>query len=91
VNTDPVLTLVVTAHHTRYLTEALTSVAAQTTEDFDLVCCADSSAGPEVPRIFEEYAPFIRCRGRHVLSVKGGTAGRVRNAGFAAARTGWVA
>lgn len=90
-NTHPALTLVVTAHHTRYLTEALTSVAAQTTADFDLVCCVDSSADADVSRLFEDYVPYIRCGGGHVLSVHGGTAGRVRNAGFAAARTGWVA
>ncbi len=90
-STDPALTLVVTAHHPCYLTEALTSVASQTTADFDLVCCADSSASADVLRLFDEYGSYIRCRGGRVLSVKGGTAGRVRNAGFAAARTEWVA
>lgn len=89
-STGPALTLVVTAHHPRYLTEALTSVAAQSTASFDLVCCADSAAPADVLRLFEEYLPYIRCHDRRVLSVKGGTAGRVRNAGFAAARTGWI-
>ena len=90
-STGPALTLVVTAHHPCYLIEALTSVAAQSTADFDIVCCADSTASADVLRLFEEYLPYIRCRSVRVLSVKGGTAGRVRNAGFAAARTGWVA
>jgi glycosyltransferase involved in cell wall biosynthesis len=91
VSTDQALTLVVTAHSPCYLTEALTSVAAQSAEDFDLVCCADSAAPADVLRLFKEYLPYIRCRGAQVLTVTGGTAGRVRNAGFAAARTGWVA
>jgi glycosyltransferase involved in cell wall biosynthesis len=85
------LTLVVTAHHTRFLTEAMTSVIAQTLDDFDLVCCADATGEPEVAALFRELLPYVRCRTVRVMEIEGGSAGRVRNAGFAAARTAWVA
>ncbi len=85
------VTLVVTANHARYLTEALISIAAQTTMDFELVCCVDKAAGDGVNGLFGTYVPFIRCRHKQLLTVDGGTAGRVRNAGFAAAGTEWVA
>ena len=87
----PVLTLVVTAHHTRYLAEAMTSVAAQTCTAFDLVCCADTTGAPGVVEICRALLPYIRCRQARLVEVAGGSAGRVRNAGFAAARTHWVA
>ncbi len=87
----PVVTLVVTAHHLRYLTESLISVAAQTTSHFDLVCCADATGDPQVPSLLEAYLPFAASRSARLLRVDGGTAGRVRNAGFAAAHTEWVA
>lgn len=86
----PSLTLVVTAHRTRHLREALVSVARQTTEDFDLVCCADTTSGQPVAELFGKLAPTIQCRSIRIVEVYGGTAGRVRNAGFAASRTGWV-
>lgn len=86
-----IVTLVVTANHMRYLTESLISVAAQTTRDFELVCCADRTADSGVMGLFEQYAPYARCRSTRLLTADGGTAGRVRNAGFAAARTEWVA
>lgn len=88
--TAALVTLVVTANHRRYLSESLISVAAQTTGDFDLVCCADKSAADDVMGLFKAYAPYVRCRATRLLTVDGGTAGRVRNAGFAAARTEWV-
>lgn len=87
----PLLTLVVTAHHIRFLTEAMTSVAAQTNTAFDLVCCADTTGGPDTAELFRSFLPFVRCRKAQVLEVAGGTAGRVRNTGFSAARTPWVA
>ena len=86
----PLLTLVVTAHHTRYLTEAMTSVIAQTLDDFDFVCCADTTGEPGVAELFRDLLPYVRCRTARVLEVAGGSAGRVRNAGFAAARTPWL-
>lgn len=85
------LTLVVTAHHRRFLTEALVSVAAQSTTDFAVVCCADSTGEPGVRELFEAFAPLLAPRPVEVLSVAGGTAGAVRNAGFAASSTPWVA
>lgn len=88
---NPALTLVVTAHRTAYLMEAITSVAAQTCADFDLVCCADVTGSPEVIEVFTHLVPYVRCRNAHVMTVDGGTAGRVRNAGFATARTPWIA
>lgn len=87
----PPLTLVVTAHRTTYLMEAVTSVAAQTCADFDLVCCADLTGSADVMNVFTALVPYVRCRDAQVMSVEGGTAGRVRNAGFAAARTPWIA
>ncbi|WP_165984061.1 glycosyltransferase [Streptomyces sp. YIM 98790] len=87
----PLLTVVVTAHHTRYLTEAMTSVAAQTSTGFDLVCCTDTTGSPGVTALYDGLLPHVRCREARVLEVEGGTAGRVRNAGFAAARTPWIA
>ncbi|MBI1759296.1 MAG: glycosyltransferase [Actinobacteria bacterium] len=88
---EPSLTLVVTAHHTRFLTEAMTSVAAQTSRAFDLVCCADSMGGPGVANELRRFLPYLPSRHTRVLAVAGGSAGRVRNAGFAAARTPWIA
>lgn len=88
---SPPLTLVVTAHRTRYLTEAMTSVIAQTWGDFDLVCCADTTGSPGITELYRDLMPYVRCRTARVLEVSGGSAGRVRNAGFTAARTQWVA
>lgn len=85
------LTLVVTAHRVPYLAECMLSVAAQTTAGFALVCCADMRGEPGVAAVFRRHLPFVRCRTARLIRVPGGTAGRVRNAGFAAAHTPWVA
>lgn len=87
----PSLTLVITAHRPQHLREAIASVAAQTSTHFDVVCCADATSGYPVADMLRELAPSIPCRRVEVLDVQGGTAGRVRNAGFAAAATQWVA
>lgn len=84
------LTLVVTAHTITHLEEALTSVANQTTNDFELVCCADTNSGESVVDLFRERAPQIPCARWEIVPIRGGSAGRVRNAGFASARTPWV-
>jgi glycosyltransferase involved in cell wall biosynthesis len=85
-------TLVVTAHRRPFLAEALRSVCAQTDQGFDLVCCADVGNGPEALHGFRELWGLLACRRKRLLEVHGnGTAGRVRNAGFAAAQTEWVA
>lgn len=86
----PLLTLVVTAHRTEHLDEALASVAQQSTDAFDLVCCADVSSHEPVALRFSQLAPAITCQSTRIVEVEGGTAGKVRNAGFAAARTEWV-
>jgi glycosyltransferase involved in cell wall biosynthesis len=88
---QPVVTLVVTAHHQRYLAEALISVAAQTSDGFDLVGVIDVCGDPGLPEAFAAFLPFIRCRRREQIVISAGTAGRARNAGFAAASTPWVA
>lgn len=85
-----VVTLVVTSNRTRFLIESLTSVAAQSSEDFDLVCCADITGDPEVAEVFRAYLPFMRCHTTRLIEVTGGTAGRTRNAGFAAAYSPWI-
>lgn len=81
-------TLVVTANHCRYLVEALTSVVAQTTREFDTILCADGTGDPQVTQLFADFLPFIP--GATIVEVDGGTAGKVRNTGFAAATTPWV-
>lgn len=85
------LTLVVTAHHERYLTESLLSVAAQTSKDFHLICCADISFGTKAYECYEEILPYIQCQSKQILPLKGnGTAGKIRNTGFSAANTEWI-
>ena len=85
------ITLVITAHHARYLTEALLSVASQTSKLFNLVCCADISYGLEAYKCFEEHFPYIQCQKKLLLSVQGnGTAGFIRNIGFDNAETEWI-
>jgi succinoglycan biosynthesis protein ExoO len=69
----------------------MTSVAAQTCAEFDLVCCADVAGAPGVVDVYRNLLPYMRCQDQQLLDVTGGTAGRVRNAGFAAARTPWIA
>lgn len=85
------LTLVVTAHHTRFLTEALVSVAAQTSTGFRVICCADTTGESQVAETFEQWVPLLHPSPVELLAVAAGTAGAIRNAGFAAARTPWVA
>jgi cellulose synthase/poly-beta-1,6-N-acetylglucosamine synthase-like glycosyltransferase len=81
-------TLVVTANHCRYLIEALTSVIAQTTHEFDTILCADSTGDPRVAEIFTEFLSYLP--DAVMIEVVGGTAGKVRNGGFGAACTPWV-
>lgn len=85
------LTLVVTAHRAAFLAEALASVADQTSSEFELVCCADTTGEIGVPPIFASFVEQSRGGRGTLIRVDGGTAGRVRNAGFAATRTDWVA
>lgn len=85
------LTLLVTAHRTNYLLEAITSVIAQTDKAFSLVFCADINHSPEVYSFFEKYRPYVQCENSRTIVVNGnGTAGFVRNAGFRTAETEWV-
>ncbi|MFM7363343.1 MAG: glycosyltransferase family 2 protein [Cuspidothrix sp.] len=85
------ITLVITAHHARYLTEALLSVASQTSKQFNLVCCADVSYGLEDYKCFEEILPYIQCQKKLLLAIeRNGTAGFVRNVGFDNAETEWI-
>lgn len=88
---DIQLTLVVTAHRVEHLRESMMSVTAQTTDEFEIVCCADQTGEGAVGAMFNELCLSLRCRGEQILSVSGGTAGSVRNAAFAASRTPWVA
>lgn len=88
---DVQLTLIVTAHRVEHLRESMMSVTAQTTDQFELVCCADKTGEDGVVAVFAELSPPVRCHAVRVLSVPGGTAGRVRNAAFSASRTPWVA
>ena len=83
------LTLVVTAHRVQYLQEALDSVSGQTGRTFDLVLVSDSLGESGVSELFERFRATWDgdCR---VLSASGGSAGPVRNAGFAASRSEWV-
>src|SRR2546423_14001243 len=84
------MTLCVTAHRTPYLTECLLSVLAQSTRDFNLVLCADSSGDRTVRTVYEQFAPFLTVNCLEIVEVRGGTAGIVRNAAFDRARTPWV-
>jgi len=68
----------------------MTSVAAQTCAEFDLVCCVDVTGSPGVVDIYRDILPYVRCRKAQVVEIAGGTAGRVRNVGFATALTPWV-
>jgi glycosyltransferase involved in cell wall biosynthesis len=86
------LTLAITAHRTSYLTEAVLSAFAQTSHEFELLCCADVRASDAPLRLFEDVIDLAPMRERRVLPVKGnGTAGFVRNAAFAATNTPWLA
>src|SRR5215469_13026210 len=87
---DPILTLCVTANHTRYLSECLISVAAQRDVNYDLVLCADSTGEPAVVDIFETFVPYLGATDVRIQVTKGGTAGATRNAAFEAADTEWV-
>ncbi|EDN71337.1 Glycosyl transferase, family 2 [Beggiatoa sp. PS] len=86
------LTLIVTAYRDNYLAEALLSVAAQTYHRFDLICCADVNYSDDALQCFENFFTHIPCFSKKLLTVQGnGTAGYVRNVGFRAAKTTWVA
>lgn len=68
----------------------MASVASQDCDAFEVVCCADRYGDEGLAELFERTtadAPFTS----RVIEVDGGTAGRVRNVGFAAARTPWIA
>jgi glycosyltransferase involved in cell wall biosynthesis len=88
--TEHDVTLVVTAHRVQHLGAALASVAEQTSRRFDLVCCADSTGDAGVLAVFADAVRGLGIPRMKVVSVAGGTAGRVRNAGFASAGTPWV-
>lgn len=85
------MTLVVTAHRERYLDEALASVDAQRTDAFALILVADSTGERAAHAQLEHFAAGWDRSPVSVLSHSGGSAGPVRNAGIAAARTDWVA
>ena len=87
----PKMTLVVTAHRTPHLAEALESVRAQTTKDFDLVLVADISSGERVTPIFEKFAASYRSTEAVLIELHAGSSGVTRNAGFNATKTEWVA
>lgn len=86
-----ILTLLITAHRVNYLLEAMLSVAAQRCKEFHVICVADISKDEQVADYFESFKFFISCKSFKVISVKGnGTAGFIRNFGFAHAKTEWV-
>lgn len=86
-----ILTLLITAHRTNYLLEAMLSVAAQSCKEFHVICVADVSKEERVAGFFESFKSFVACKSFEVISVKGnGTAGYTRNFGFAHAQTEWV-
>lgn len=85
------LTLLITAHRTNYLLEALLSVAAQSCKDFHLICCADVRQHADVYDFFKTFEKVIPCKSMQVLKIHGnGTAGFIRNIGFQHASTEWV-
>ena len=84
------VTLVVTAHRLKFLREAMASVGSQTTSEFHLVCCADRTGEDGVAELFCESVTHMAIASTMILEVDGGTAGAVRNAGFAASRTAWT-
>lgn len=83
-------TLVVSAHKARHLSDALESVVCQTTRDFDVVLVADELGESEVMDEMRRFGASWRQSGCQVLSVVGGSAGAVRNAGVQASTTPWV-
>lgn len=85
------ITLVVTAHREHHLDAALASVRAQRTDAFALSLVADSTGDPAAHARLERFAAGWDRSPVSVLSHVGGSAGPVRNAGIAAARTDWVA
>lgn len=86
----PTVTLCVTAHETKYLTECLLSVAAQKVGSYEVILCSDSTGDPAVVRVFERIANTFDVR-TQIITVVGGSAGVVRNAAFQVASTPWVA
>jgi glycosyltransferase involved in cell wall biosynthesis len=85
------LSLVITANHTRYLTEALTSVVSQTTDKFNIVCVADTHINDDCYKLFMDFAPYLKCNDLKIIKTKSnGTAGFVRNIGFNATESEWV-
>lgn len=85
------VTLVVTAHRIDFLTDCLLSVAHQTSRAFDVVLCADTTGYPQVSTVFESAIQLLAPRSVRMVTVDGGTAGRVRNHGMKFADTKFVA
>ena len=85
------LTLIVTAHRTNYLLEALTSIAAQNNKNFHLILCADVHLYPQTYDFFEKYRKNIECLSSKTITIVGnGTAGCVRNFAFEQVNTDWL-
>ncbi len=85
------LTIVITAHHARFLLESLMSIASQTSKNFDLICCADTSKGKDALNCFKKNLQYINCNSKRIIEVLGNdTAGKVRNIGFEEAKTEWI-
>ncbi|MEK3661918.1 hypothetical protein BSK49_10785 [Paenibacillus odorifer] len=85
------ISLIITAHHSRYLIEALLSISTQTTKKFDLICIADIHSDEQSYHTFQEISPYIKCNDIKIVKIIGnGTAGYTRNIGFEMAKTKWV-
>ncbi len=86
------LTLIVTAHRVRYLSEALASVLDQDNRDFEVILVADTLGDQEVGRQMSQFLRRWRSNGARgrLLRVQGGSAGAVRNAGVAVSQTEWI-
>ena len=86
------MSLIVTAHRMRHLDEALHSVNEQTTSEAELILVADLSGEHGVQATMERFARHWRRAGAraHVISARGGSAGRVRNAGAQCATSPWI-
>ena len=84
------LTLVVTAHRTNHLEEALGSIVEQGTDTFSLVLVADSTGDPAVSQRFADFARRWTRSSASALCVSGGSGGAVRNFGIEESSTSWV-
>jgi glycosyltransferase involved in cell wall biosynthesis len=86
------LSVVLTANRLVGLSSALTSVAEQTTDDFELICVADKLGDEGVAEFMEDSLGSLGMKVPHqVLEASGGSPGPVRNAGFEAAKGSYVA